>query len=103
MDQRASNEKSYKIDLYSIPVFLVELAVLAGLAYVAYLFHFQYTPEPFISGFYCDDISYRQRYNPARYTKKFDHQLDMLTIISLLAVAPVLMVSIKPTILSQSY
>lgn len=100
MDQRTSNEKSYKIDLYSIPVFLVELAVLSGLAYAAFVLHFQFKPEPFVTGFYCDDTAYRQYYDPTRWTKKFDRQLDMLTIISMLAVAPILMVS-RPFICSN--
>lgn len=92
MDQRTGNEKSYRIDLYSIPVFLIELAVLAGLAYAAFILHFQFKPEPFVSGFYCDDTTYRQHYDSTRWTKKFDRQLDLLTIVSLLAVAPILMV-----------
>lgn len=52
--QQYGANKQYKIDLYSVPVFVLEILILAGLAYAAFLIHFHYSVlhQPFISGFY---------------------------------------------------
>lgn len=87
--------KQYKIDLYSIPVFLLEVIILLLLAYSAYYIHFQYKHEPLINGFYCDDISYRQQFAESTLTKKFILKSDELTVTALLLAVPIVVVSIQ--------
>lgn len=92
MDQQSNNiKKPHKLDLYSIPVFLLEVIVLLGLAYLAAFIHFQYHHASYISGFYCDDTSFRQQFTNSNYTKYFsDKDLELATVVLLLAVPIVL-------------
>lgn len=87
--------RSHKLDLYSIPVFLLEVIVLAGLAYAAYYIHFEYQHEPLISGFYCDDTSYRHNYDrsDAKLAPQITGKQDIeLTFLSMTLVLPVVVV-----------
>jgi len=89
-----AGQRAHKLDLYSIPVFLLESLLLAGLAYLAYFVHFQYKLKPMISGFYCDDSSLRQEFSETKLTKQFDHRDNEMTLIILLIVVPIVIVSI---------
>lgn len=94
----ATNEaRPHRLDLYSIPVFLLELLVLGGLAYSAYFIHFQYKHEPLISGFYCDDISLRQHFVESKIIQQFSRQDNELVIVVLFLAVPVVLVSFIKT------
>lgn len=86
--------RPHKLDLYSVPVFLLEVIVLAGLVYGAYYLHFQYDHKPLISGFYCDDISYRQQFLDRNLAQGFTRQDNELVVLSLLLAVPIVTVSI---------
>lgn len=94
----SNNDKSHKLDLYSIPVFLLEVLVLIGLAYFAQYVHFQYHHRPLLSGFYCDDISYRQQFVETKLTRMFSQQQNELTLVALLLVVPIVLVSISASL-----
>lgn len=89
----SNTDKSHKLDLYSIPVFLLEVLVLIGLAYFGHYVHFQYHHKPLLSGFYCDDISYRQQFVETKLTRVFSQPQNELTMVSLLLVVPIVLVS----------
>mgnify|MGYP003729643463 CR=1 FL=1 len=91
MDRR-QGERSHKLDLYSIPVFFLELLVLTGLGYSAYYLHFQHNHDPFVSGFYCDDISYRQQYLESKLTQHFSKRHNEITIVILLLTVPLVFI-----------
>lgn len=79
----------HKLDLYSLPVFCLELLILIGLAFSAYYIHFVHYIEPMVSGFYCDDINYRQRYQQSELTKQFQQPQNELTVLALLLATPI--------------
>ena len=85
--------RAHKLDLYSIPVFLLECLAIAGLAYAAYFIHFQYKLKPLLSGFYCDDISLRQSFSENAYTKLFRRPDNELMMLGGLLVVPLMVVS----------
>lgn len=87
------NDKSHKLDLYSIPVFLLEVLVLIGLAFLAHYIHFQYHYKPLISGFYCDDMSYRHQFVETKLTRIFSEEDNELTAIALILAVPIVLVS----------
>lgn len=91
------NDRSHKLDLYSIPVFLLEALVLIGLAYLGQYVHFQYNHKPLISGFYCDDISYRQQFVETKLTRLFSQPQNELTVVVLLLAIPIVLVSMLTT------
>lgn len=82
-----------KLDLYSIPVFLIETLILLVLTYSAYYLHFQYKPDPYLSGFYCDDISLRHEYSETKLTEQFNKPDNELVVLSLLLAVPIIVVS----------
>lgn len=86
--------RTHKVDLYSIPVFCLELIILVGLAFVAYSIHFEYQHEPLLSGFYCDDLSYRKQPLDTLITKQFTKTDNELTLTALAVVVPIVIVSI---------
>lgn len=85
--------QSDKLDLYSIPVFLIELLILLGLAYAAHFIHFQHKPEPYLTGFYCDDIDFRHQYSESKLTEQFNKPDNELVLLAILLAAPILVVS----------
>lgn len=88
-----SQQRPHKLDLYSIPVFLLECIILTALGYAAYFLHFQYKLEPLLSGFYCDDISLRQKFSENRLTQQFIESDRELTVLALLLAVPLAVVS----------
>lgn len=97
MDQQSNeiNDKQHKLDLYSIPVFLLEVIILIGLAYLAQFVHFQLQHDSMPAGFYCDDISYRKNRIEDKFTQIFSHRRDELTFVAGILVVPVVLVSIN--------
>lgn len=95
MDQQSNeiNNRSHKLDLYSIPVFLLEVIILICLAYLAQFIHFQYQHDSMPAGFYCDDISYRQNRIEDKFIQIFSHKRDELTFVAGILVVPVVLVS----------
>lgn len=93
MEPQRHNEKPHKLDLYSIPVFLLEVIILLGLAYLAHFLHFQYKHEPLISGFYCDDTAYRQHFIESNFSKAFSDEKNELPSVALALVVPIVLVS----------
>lgn len=91
-NQNQLEPRNHKLDLYSIPVFLLELLVLCGLAYGAYYSHFQYKHSPMINGFYCDDTSYRQEYQETAWTKQFNGKEEELYVLLTLLAVPILLI-----------
>lgn len=90
-----SPHSSSKLDLYSIPVFLLEVVILIGLAFAAHYIHFQHKHEPYLTGFYCDDISLRHEYHDSKLTEQFTRPDNELVILGLLLVVPIVMVSVN--------
>lgn len=90
-----------KLDLYSLPVFLLEFIVLTGLTYSAHYLHFQYKPDPYLSGFYCDDINLRHEYTESKLTEQFNKPDNELVVLSLLMAVPIIVVSISTPILAH--
>lgn len=90
-----SKSRPHKVDLYSIPVFCLELIVLAGLAFAAYFIHFQYQHEPLISGFYCDDVAFRQQPIDSLVASQFSKLDNELTVVVLLIAIPIVIVSLS--------
>lgn len=88
-----SKSRSHKVDLYSIPVFCLEIIILAGLAFAAYFIHFQYQHEPLISGFYCDDVAFRQQPIDSLVATQFSKFDSELTVVVLLLAIPIVIVS----------
>lgn len=82
-----------KLDLYSIPVFILELGILIGLGFSAHYIHFQYKHEPYLSGFYCDDISLRNEYTESKLTEQFTRPDNELVVLALLLAVPIIVVS----------
>lgn len=96
--------QSDKLDLYSVPVFVLELLLLIGLAFAAHHIHFQYKHEPYLTGFYCDDISIRHEFHESKLTEQFEHNDNELVVLSLLLVMPIVVVSeIRPSTLSATW
>lgn len=93
MSARHVGQRSHRLDLYSVPVFLLELALLAGLAYSAYFVHFQLRYEPLVSGFYCDDVAYRQQYVESPFTKFLSNRNNEPVALALALAVPVVLVS----------
>lgn len=85
--------QSDKLDLYSVPVFVLELLLLIGLAFAAHHIHFQYKHEPYLTGFYCDDISIRHEFHESKLTEQFEHSDNELVVLSLLLIVPIVVVS----------
>lgn len=85
--------QSDKLDLYSVPVFVLELVILVGLAFTAHHIHFQYKHEPYLTGFYCDDISIRHEYRESKLAEQFSRPDNELVVLSLLLVVPIVVVS----------
>lgn len=83
-----------KLDLYSVPVFVLELIILIGLAFSAHYIHFQHKHEPYLTGFYCDDISLRHEYRESKLTEQFTRPDNELVVLSLLLVVPLVVVSV---------
>ena len=81
-----------KLDLYSIPVFILEVIILIGLAYSAHFIHFQYKHEPYLSGFYCDDISLRNEYTESKLTQQFTQPDNEIVVLALLLAVPIIVV-----------
>lgn len=83
----------YKLDYYSIPVFLLESIILGGLGYAAYYIHCVWDNKSNPGGFYCDDNNYKY---PAPHSewemiRKFetvssDRAFILLTMLSPLAI-----------------
>lgn len=92
LDQDQTNERPHKLDLYSIPVFLLEVVVLVGLAYLAHFVHFQAKFEPLISGFYCDDISLRQHFIETKFIQQFTRPDNEIVVLALLLAVPIVTV-----------
>lgn len=91
--ERLAGQRPHKLDLYSIPVFLLESLILSALGYAAYFLHFQYKLAPLLSGFYCDDISLRQSFSESKFTQQFIQPDNELTVLVLLIVVPIVVVS----------
>lgn len=85
--------QSDKLDLYSVPVFVLELIILVGLAFAAHHIHFQYKHEPYLTGFYCDDISIRHEYRESKLAEQFSRPDNELVVLSLLLAVPIVVVS----------
>lgn len=89
----SGTRRAHKVDLYSIPVFCLELIILAGLGFAAYYIHFEYPHEPLLSGFYCDDLSYQKQPLDTLITKQFSKIDNELTVSALVATVPIVIVS----------
>lgn len=87
--------RSHRLDLYSVPVFILEALVLIALANGAYYLHYEYYIEPFVSGFYCDDISLRQKFAKSEFTTQFIQEENELIVLALLIAVPITLVSLK--------
>ena len=85
--------QSDKLDLYSVPVFVLELVILVGLAFAAHHIHFQYKREPYLTGFYCDDISIRHEFRESTMVEQFSRPDNELVVLSLLLIVPIVVVS----------
>jgi hypothetical protein len=87
------HRQSDKLDLYSVPVFVLELIILVGLAFAAHHIHFQYKHEPYLTGFYCDDISIRHDFRESKLVEQFARPDNELVVLSLLLAVPIVVVS----------
>lgn len=92
-NRQLDESRPHRLDLYSVPVFIVESFVLAALAFIAYYLHYEYYIEPFVFGFYCDDNSLGQKFSKSEFTEQFIKQDHELTVLCLLIAVPVTMVS----------
>lgn len=90
---QSDTPRPHRLDLYSIPVFILEVFVLALLALSAYFIHNLYYLEPLVTGFYCDDKSYRNVFKESDLTKHLVHEQDELTVLGLLIAIPITFVS----------
>lgn len=93
--ETSRGDRKYKLDYYSIPVFLLEVLALAGLGYGAYYFHYEVNLKPRITGFYCDDNDYK--YQPPqdkfKLMKDFENGPTELQFILLSMLSPLAIVS----------
>lgn len=91
--RQANESRPHSLDLYSVPVFILELLVLVGLGFAAYYLHYEYYIEPYLSGFYCDDITIRQQFAKSEFTRQFIQRENELVVLTLLIAVPVTIVS----------
>ncbi|KAG9510205.1 60S ribosomal protein L8 [Fragariocoptes setiger] len=82
----------YKVDQYSLPVFFLELIVLAALGFLAQLCHYQNHVEPLVEGFYCDDIEYRHILISGKIIKNLMGKTDEFIFIILSFVVPLVLI-----------
>lgn len=95
-DAPMMNQKKHKLDLYSIPVFLLEVLILCALSYAAQFIHFQYHNDSFVDGFYCDDTTLRQHYkDDGSFVQLFNQKQNEATFVVIVAMVPIILVSIK--------
>lgn len=94
-ERQNSRLGSYKLDLYSIPVFLLEVIILIGLGYSAYYLHLERQHEPLVSGFYCDDVAYRHRLIESNVIKRLTRKESELTLLIVVFTIPIVIVSIS--------
>lgn len=85
--------RPHKLDLYSIPVFLLEVLVLCCLAAAAYYIHFQYHHEPLLSGFYCDEVALRHTFTEDKFIQQFSREDTEQVVLALLLAVPIVLVS----------
>lgn len=88
----AQERRPHKLDLYSIPVFLLELGVLVCLGLFAHFVHFQYKHEPNLSGFYCDDYTLRHNYVESKLLRQFTEADNELVVLALLLAVPIVLI-----------
>lgn len=100
--RQADESRPHRLDLYSVPVFILEVLVLAALAFVAYYLHYEYYIEPFVFGFYCDDSSLGHKFAKSEFTEQFIKHDHELTVLCLLIAVPITMVSFRLQWLARS-
>lgn len=93
-DRTNSRDGTYKLDLYSIPVFILEVIILLSLGFTAFFIHCKFKHEPLVTGVYCDDTAYRQSFNQSKFTDLFIVKEEEFMFIICLLIIPIIMVSI---------
>lgn len=88
-------QRPHALDLYSIPVFLLELVLLGALGVFAYMLHFEWRPAPFLSGIYCDDQELNHEFRASPFASEQFLSRDKETmVLALLLAVPITVVSL---------
>lgn len=90
----SEHSRPHRLDLYSVPVFILEVLVLSVLVLFAYFIHYLYYLEPLVTGFYCDDTALRNNFHETDLTKHLIQVQDQVIILALLIAIPITFVSI---------